>query len=404
MAKKETIRDGWEEEEAFEETEELEELDEKIHRHRMGIVRRVLVAVGVVVLLGVILLLYLELRSYRSFEVQETIPRTTGIGAKYEEFSGDIISYSNDGINCMTPSGEALWNRSFEMTAPRTCKCKDYLGIYDQNGTRLYILTAAGIEQEIEVSKPIQKVCIAKQGVSAVLMKEDDVFYVRLFDRKGKEIASGEFYESSGGHPVDIALSHDATKLAVDMIDISGGKVKSTISFYNFGSVGQNEIDNNVGSYSYDNVLIPEISYVSDTRMIAIGDDRYVMFDGKEKPKESRVIEWEQEVSSVFYNEKYIGITYANRDEEDTYHIKVYHLNGSVAMENDTSVRYATISFLANNNICVQSENEAEIFTIHSIRRFYGEFEENLQYILSRDRYQDYLFVYEDRLDEVRLK
>ena len=51
-------------------------------------------------------------------------------------------------------------------------------------------------------------------------MKEDDVSYVRLYDKKGQELASGEFYQEKGSFPVDIALAPDAQKLAVDMLDV----------------------------------------------------------------------------------------------------------------------------------------------------------------------------------------
>ncbi len=50
------------------------------------------------------------------------------------------------------------------------------------------------------------------------------------------------------------------------MMSINAGKVSTIVSFYNFGSVGQNEIDNNVGTYTYEDVLVPEIAYVSDKK------------------------------------------------------------------------------------------------------------------------------------------
>ena len=103
---------------------------------------------------------------------------------------------------------------------------------------------------------------------------------LKLYDVNGKELASGEFFGEQKNIPVDIALSYDAKKMAVDMIDVSGGKTDSVISFYNFGSVGQNEIDNNVGTYKYENQLIPEIAYVSDSRMIAVSDQSIMVFDG----------------------------------------------------------------------------------------------------------------------------
>ena len=35
-------------------------------------------------------------------------------------------------------------------------------------------------------------------------------------------------------------------------------------------------IDNNVGTYKYENQLIPEIAYVSDSRMIAVSDQNII--------------------------------------------------------------------------------------------------------------------------------
>lgn len=99
------------------------------------------------------------------------------------------------------------------------------------------------------------------------------------------------------------------------MIDVSGGKTDSVIAFYNFGSVGQNEIDNNVGTYKYENRLIPEIAYVSDSRMIAISDQNIMVFDGSQKPKLKQTIKLQKQIDSVFYNNKYIGVAYSNNDK-----------------------------------------------------------------------------------------
>ena len=118
--------------------------------------------------------------------------------------------------------------------------CEQYLAVYDRGGTFIYIMSERGLVKKIETATPIERVCVARQGTVAVLMKEDDVSYVRLYDKKGQELASGEFYQEKGSFPVDIALAPDAQKLAVDMLDVTKGKTCSTVTFYNFGSVGQN--------------------------------------------------------------------------------------------------------------------------------------------------------------------
>lgn len=40
------------------------------------------------------------------------------------------------------------------------------------------------------------KACIASQGTVAVLVSENENYYVKLYDVNGKELASGEFSEN----------------------------------------------------------------------------------------------------------------------------------------------------------------------------------------------------------------
>jgi hypothetical protein len=261
-----------------------------------------------------------------------------------------------------------------------------------------------GLVRKIETAMPINRVRIANQGTVAVLMKEDDISYVRLYDRKGNELASGQFYEEKGSFPLDIALSADAQKLAIDMLDVTDGEVNSTISFYNFGSVGQNEIDNNVGTYSYEDVFISEIDYVSADRMVAISDDGLYIFEGSQKPSPKKEVSFDTEVQSVFHSNKYVGVTYSDPETENSWHIKVYDMSGNVVMENDTEIAYEQIEFLDNNEVCVRDAYSCELFTIHSIRKFSYTFDRELYKILSGTDSQNYTLILDGEVDEIRLK
>lgn len=383
---------------------ELEEMEEQIRKHRRKTFGRAIRIVIVLALLVVGVQLWSALRSYSDYEVINIAERKDSGIASYETFLGRRVEYSNDGIVFYGNDDELIWNQSFEMNSPALDISESYLAIYDEGGTNIYIMTESGLSKKIETSMPIDRVQIANQGTVAVLMKEDNVSYVRLYDRKGKELANGEFFQEKGAFPVDIAFSGDAQKLAVCMVDINEGAVSSVISFYNFGSVGQNEIDNNVGSYTYDGVFIPEIDYVSEDRMVAFTSEGVLVFEGSQKPSLKRSVEYGVEVQSVFHNNKYVGITYANADTEGSWHIKVYDMNGSVVMENDTSVPYSRIEFLNNNEICVRDEYQCELFTIHSIRKFAYTFDKPLYKILSEAGNQNYTFVLEGETDEVRLR
>lgn len=381
-----------------------EERDEQIRVHRKKLALRIVeVVLMVVVLIAVVQLLY-ALRRFDSYEIRNYIERSNSDATQFAEYNDYIIEYSNDGISCVTHSREPIWNQSYEMTTPELDICGEYLVVYDRGGTSIYILNDDGLQKQLEMTTSIQEVCIAKQGTIAVLMRNGTEAQVKLYDKKGSELANGRFYGDNGGFPIDIALSHDATKLAVDMIDVSQGTVNTTISFYNFGSVGQSEIDNNVGTYTYEGLLIPEVDYVSDSKMIALGTGKLLIYEGSQKPSVSQEITFEQEILSFFHNDKYVGIVYDNLEKENAWHIKVLDYKGNTIMENDTTVAYDQIEFLSNNEICVTNETDCEIFTIHSIKKFSYVFDKPIYKIISRDGGQNYTFIFKETTEEVKLK
>lgn len=401
----------------------LDAINQKVRQHMNRRMYTILIVGGIFCGLFLLGWLWSAVRSYSSYEIRYRADRAGVQSSKFTTLEGNIVEYSNDGISCMTVDQQFLWNQSFEMSAPAISVCESFLCIYDVGGTELYIIKTLGIQKKIETFRPIQKVCIAKQGTIAVLMNEASAYYLKLYDVSGEELANGEFYGDKGSYPVDIALSYDARKLALCMVDVTEGMVQSSISFYNYGTVGQNEVDNLVGTFIYPDLFIPEIKYVSDNKMIAFGDHQFLVFEGKEKPQEIRRMDIEQEINSVFSNEKYIGIVYDNYPEElflepeekeqneqelleerKAFHIEVYDFRGSKVMEHDTSILYDSIFFMENNEICVKDDSNCELFTVHSIKKFQSEFDHKLQYIVPMGGSQNYVFIFEDEILEVRLR
>lgn len=382
----------------------LEEINTKIRKRRVKILRRVLIAVTILTVIVVAVNIGNAMRSYSSYDIRSVVKRTGSEASKFIGFKGKIIEYSNDGARYWGTGRESIWNRSFEMNTPVTAICKDYIIVFDKGGSQICILTEQGMKKKIETSHPIKKACVAEQGTVAVLMEESGTSYVKLYDKEGTELANGQFYGDQGGYPTDIALSYDAKKLAVALADVTGGSVKSMVTFYNFGSVGQNEIDNNVGSYTFDGLFIPQISYVSDNRMVAIGDKEFIVFDGKEKPSMTREVKLEKNITSIFCNESRIGVTRQNADSSKPYHIHVYDMKGNTVMENDTTLQYDAIEFMDNGEICVRNSDSLEFFTEQGICKYTGQFDHRFCYAQPIRGQREYIFVFEDTIEEVRLK
>lgn len=383
---------------------DYEKLDEKIRQHRKKVFRRTFEAVVIIGLLLVVVNLIYSIRTYNDYEVKSTIERESTNVTQFAEFLDYILEYSNDGIQCIAKDGTLVWNQAFEMVTPMVEILEDYLVIYDKGGTKIYILSENGLQKEIETAAAVQTVTLAKQGTIAVLMKEDNEAQIKLFDKKGKELANGRFYDDKGSFPIDIALSWDGKKLAVSMIDVTEKKVGTSIIFYNFGSVGQSEIDNVVGTYHFDGAIIPEIDYLSENRMLALGSNKIIVFEGNQKPEIAKEIEISEKVQSYFHNEKYIGMLYDDPEKENSWHIKVMDMKGKTIMENDTDIAYENVEFLSNGEICITNKTECELFTVYGIKKFIYTFDKELYKIIADDGGQNYTFIFKGTTEEVRLK
>lgn len=383
---------------------DMEEYEEKLQEHRKKIAKRIAFAVVAALLLFAGTTFYFSLKSYDDYEVRASVERSDTQAAVYYEFQGNILKYSNDGVFYTDLQNEAIWSQAFEMAQPTVDTCGKYLVLYDKGGNQIYILTSEGVQGNIETTMAIRQVCVAGQGTVAVLMEEDSTAYLRLYDKKGSDLASGEIHGEKGGYPIALGLSADAKKMAVSMIDINDGDIKTTIAFYNFGSVGQNEIDNCVGSYSYSGVVFPELEFVSDECMLAFGSNEIVVFEGTQKPQVAQEIFPEKEVKSVFYNDTYFGIVTSNDDEEVTHHLTVYNKKGTAVMERDFSMEYETVEFLSNDEICIRNENSCDIYTIRGIYKFHYDFDRKLYRIIPGGTDRNYTFILEGVTESVRLK
>lgn len=382
---------------------DMEDYEQKIREHRRKILKRTALITLIVILLVAGLGLFIALRHYEDFDIRSSVERADTEATRFAEFQGNILKYSNDGAFYTDTTNELIWNQTYEMANPQIDICEKYLTIYDKKGMKIYILTPAGLQGSIETTMPIDQVCVASQGTVAVLMKKEKSAYLALYDREGNNLAQGEIHGEKGGYPIAIALSHDAIKLAVSMLDINEGKVKSTIAFYNFGSVGQNEIDNIVGVKSFSDMVIPEIAFLSNDRMAAFGNTEIAIFEGTQKPQLAVEIPLEKQAKSIFYNEEYIGVVNSNEDEAVTHHLLVYDTKGGLVMEKDFELEYSRIEFLSNNEICIRNENACDIYTMRGIYKFHHEFDQELYEILPGGGL-NYTFVLSDATEKVRLK
>lgn len=384
--------------------EELSELNQKIRIHRMKILILVFVSIGIVIGLLCAAYLYFERKLYTDYEIIEQISRNDTEAAEYEEFQGNVLQYTGDGAVYSDMSGNVLWHQAYEMETPRITVCGNYLAIYEQGGSRIFIMDISGQQGTINTTIPVQRVSIASQGTVAVLMEDSQTSYLHMYSKEGKQLAAGELHIENSGYPLDIALSSDAQKLAVSMLDITEAKVASTIVFYNYGAVGQNEIDNIVCSYTYPDMVIPSIRFVSEDRLLAFGDNRIILYEGTQVPAVEQEIECKENILSVCYSEEYFGLVYDSPASAKGYLALIYNMRGSLVLEQEFELDYTDIGFLQNGLLCVRNEKSVVLYTMRGSKRFEHTFDRNVYDVISGKGQLNYWLILSGETDRIKLK
>lgn len=381
-----------------------QEYKAKMRRHRIKLLRRGIIIAVVVLLMIAGIGIYTSLRQYTEFDVRTSIPRADTKATQFATFQKKILKYSNDGAFLTDHNNEVIWNQAYEMARPSIDMCDGYLTIYDKGGKDIYIFTQAGLVKAIETRMPITQVSVASQGTIAVLTDNRTTGQLTLYDKNGAELVNGAIHGKKGGYPIAIALSDDAIKLGVSLLDINGGNVKTTLAFYNFGAVGENAIDHIVSANTYEDLLIPELDFVSKDRMLAIGDSKLLIYEGTQSPKLAKEIPFVGETKSVFYNQKYVGIVQNSSDAASKHQIQAYDFSGKLLLDELSNLEYSSIELLDSDEICLYNRTICDIYTIRGVFKFHHEFEDELYYVMPGGSGLDYTFILNGVTEQVRLK
>ena len=393
------------------ETDE-EELNTKIRKHRLKIIKIILLLLALAVVAALGIFFFQKLRKYNSYTVEKSVERKDTAGSQFLAYGNGFIKYSNDGAIYTDANDEVYWNQTYEMKEPMADVCEDYVALADKGGTEIYIMNQAGMQGKIETPMNISRISVANQGVVAVWMESDGENYIRMYDKNGKNLVSGAFYTEKSGYPLDISLCYDGKKLAVSMLTVNNGEVCSTIKCYNFGSVGQNEIDYMVGSFDYPDVIIPQIEFTDNNRLVAFGDSKIILFSGTQTPEPDDEIALNQEIKSVFTSENYIGIIYNNdvqaesdtESTEESRHMEIYNTGGKHVLSKDFTMDYENVDFLGNGEICIRNATECQIYNTYGVKKFSYTFDTPLYDVISDGSQNGYIFIMEGTTEKVRLK
>ena len=311
--------------------------------------------------------------------------------------------YGIDGIELRDRKNQTLWSDHYTMENPQMISCGDAIAIYDKNGTKIVVYDADGKAGEITASYPIVKASVAGQGVVAAILENNGESWIKYYNTDGTEIASSHPNMDSPGYPMDLSLSSDGLWMAVSYAYEDGGKMKSQVAFYNFGSRGEDLVDNLASSSSYTDMLCPQIETAGTSSWVAFFDNGFRIYEGTNKPKETVSVSEDGEILSCAYADDRVVLILRGESDDHPYRMKIYNLKGKQLADENLDFYYQNLQ-IEEKQILLTNRQELCVYTLNGRKKYSGVVSETQIHEILGMGQNRYLLAEEDGVSMIRLK
>ncbi len=371
-------------------------------RKRLLLYRR-LAAAGTVVLLIVLFALYNELHTFKNYAVTQSYESGAASGTQYRAAGKRLYRYNADGITCITQKNEAEWNVTYSMETPIADVCGTTMAVAEQQGTQVYIVGEDGLLGNFETRLPILKARVSRKGMVALVLQDEDVTWVNLYQADGTVVASDKTTINDTGYPLDVAISPNGQKLMVSYLSVEEGVVKSRVVFYHFGSAGQSKEKHIVSSAEYESRVIPQVYFTDNSRAVAVSDGGFYVFRGNDEPEESTSVSFQQEIISTFHDDDRIGFLFTNtEDTGEAYRMELFDYSGKRKASRKVDAVFDDIQ-MQNGQILMHRDKGLSVFTGSGRLRFQTDYEKEVKNLFYFGEFRKYLIVTGDSLDKIRI-
>ncbi len=344
--------------------------------------------------------------TYEDYEAEKTWERSDSAECAYSSFNDNLIKYSPDGVSYTSYDGSLIWNYTYDMVNPNIDICQDYVVVYDKKGNEVDIFSTKGFVQSITTNTPIVEAKVAKQGTIAILLQENNISYIQMYDKDAKLLVSGEIHPENKGFPVSMALSSDATRLLLSIVNVNSGELSSELVFYDFTDDGKEEEDNIVASHTYLETIIPKVDFVKNDKAIAFCDSKIIIFNNNLNATVAKEISVEGQMKSIFYNDTHFG--YISETETETGEVvnelNVYNLYGFRWISKEITESYDNVEILDNNEIFLLDDNTVTIYNLQGIAKFTYDFDEIVYKVAPGSSSRRYYLIEETKTEEIYIK
>ncbi|MBP3877927.1 MAG: hypothetical protein J6E44_08230 [Lachnospiraceae bacterium] len=374
----------------------LNRIREKLKNRK---VRYVITAAAVVLLaVGVIFLTNaLKQRTYSSFRVvlaEERIDSVSRCG-----YTPDgVVRYSLDGAALINQKLETVWSVTYAMSDPRIDVCGKQVLLYDRMGTAVYLYDSKKQRGAFETPLPILAACVSEKGTAAVILKDGEKTELMYYDKSGSLIAGGESSITSPGYPVALSITDDGCGLAVAYMTVTDGNIGSLVRFYDFHQ-GKRDGDTLAGEIPFSGVFVPDVRYLNGDECVIFRDDGFTVCRGIANPKETKSVDFDEEIVSVFRDGSHMGFVFRSTEKGHRFLVNMYSTSGNLQSSMYIDHSYDRVHVCGDQIIFSDSAN-LSIYSTRGVCRYQGKLRDgNIRDVLKIGRNR--FFVLTDQAAEV---
>lgn len=338
-------------------------------------------------------------KEYTAYETVSSVPRQDSDTVKYAYYQdGTILKYTRDGASAIDATGNVLWNGSFELNNPEADICGSYVVIADIGGKEAYVFNGKDSGIKITTLSPILEAEVARQGVVAVVLENQDSNEIQLLnpiERENSLLVKVPTNVAADGYPVDISLSDDGKKLVTSYVTTESGKLKNKVTFYNFGEIGKDKVNNIVGGVDYGDTVTARVEFLDNNTVCLMQQKGLVLYSMPELPEETAVLEAGADISSVLYNKDTVGYV-----ADDKLFLAGFKGNKKLELTIDWDYDKAE---LIGEDIIFRSELSCHVLRLGGSVKLSCPFDKNILYMFPTEKKDYYIFIDENNIEEVRL-
>ena len=357
------------------------------------------IAAGVLIL--AVVLVYALVKNNKvasSYEVVTSMSRGDDTSVYYCMMRKGMVKYSKDGVAMTNKSGTVLWNQTYEMASPTMKSAGDYVAVGDIGANTIYIFNEYGQLGRVSTDVPIQEIQISEQGVVAAVLSDTSSNYINLYDKQGNSLGSIKASLENTGYPLAIALSPDASKLAVSYLIVKSGSMQSRIVSYDFSDV---EGDHLLDTQELEG-LYPKAAFLDSREVVLFGEKGFVLYQADSKKIETQE-NFESEINSVFCTNQKLGFIFKNEDDNGKYRMEIYNKAGKKSSTYYFDLDYSGMT-ADDDEVILYNDEEMLIYQMGGRVRFRGTFNTAVTGVMPSWEDGLYWLIDDQSLREIRIR